>query len=57
MDKKLTIGMATYDDYDGVFFTIQSLRMHHRICNTDAVQFVVMTQTQVVLTAKKSKPS
>ena len=42
MDKKLTIGMATYDDYDGVFFTIQSLRMHHRICNTDAVQFVVM---------------
>lgn len=28
---KLTISMSTYDDYDGVFFTIQSLRMHHRL--------------------------
>lgn len=26
---KLTIGMATYDDYDGVYFTVQSLRLHH----------------------------
>lgn len=26
---KLTIGMCTYDDFDGVFFTIQSLRMYH----------------------------
>jgi hypothetical protein len=42
MDKKLTIGMATYDDFDGVFFTIQSLRMYHRICNTDEVEFVVI---------------
>ncbi len=25
----LTIGMATYDDYDGVYFSIQSIRMHH----------------------------
>jgi glycosyltransferase involved in cell wall biosynthesis len=24
---KLTIGMATYDDYDGVYFSIQALRM------------------------------
>ena len=29
MNKKLTIGMATYDDYDGVYFTIQSLRLYH----------------------------
>ncbi len=42
MDKLLTIGMATYDDYDGVFFTIQSLRMHHPICQTDMVEFVVI---------------
>lgn len=28
---KLTISMSTYDDYDGVFFTIQSLRMHHSL--------------------------
>lgn len=27
--KKLTVGMATYDDYDGVYFTLQSMRLHH----------------------------
>jgi hypothetical protein len=26
---KLTVGMATYDDYDGVYFTIQALRLYH----------------------------
>ena len=26
----LTIGMATYDDFHGVYFSIQSLRMHHK---------------------------
>jgi len=41
--KKLTIGMATYDDYDGVFFSIQSLRMYHPICaDKDAVEFIVL---------------
>lgn len=34
--------MATYDDFDGVYFTIQSLRMHHEMCNTDHVEFVVL---------------
>ena len=29
MDLKLTIGMATYDDYNGVFFSVQALRMYH----------------------------
>jgi hypothetical protein len=42
MDKLLTIGMATYDDYDGVFFSIQSLRMFHDICGTDQVEFIVL---------------
>lgn len=42
MSKLLTIGMATYDDFDGVFFTIQSLRMYHEICNTSDVEFVVL---------------
>lgn len=42
MNKLLTIGMATYDDYDGVFFSIQSLRMFHNICNTSDVEFVVL---------------
>lgn len=27
--KKLTIGMATYDDFDGVYFSVQALRMYH----------------------------
>jgi glycosyltransferase involved in cell wall biosynthesis len=27
--KKLTIGMPTYDDYDGVYFSVQALRMYH----------------------------
>lgn len=27
--KKLSIGMSVYDDYDGAYFTVQSLRMHH----------------------------
>ena len=41
-EKLLTIGMATYDDYDGVYFTIQSLRLHHPICQTKDVEFVVI---------------
>lgn len=27
--RKLTIGMATYDDYDGVYFSLQAIRMYH----------------------------
>ena len=27
--RKLTIGMSTYDDYDGVYFTLQALRLYH----------------------------
>src|ERR1700682_3115278 len=27
--KKITIGMATYDDYDGVYFTLQAIRRDH----------------------------
>ena len=27
--KKLTVGMATYDDFDGVFFSVQAIRMYH----------------------------
>ena len=27
--RKMTIGMATYDDYDGVYFSVQALRMYH----------------------------
>jgi glycosyltransferase involved in cell wall biosynthesis len=31
----LTIGMATYNDFDGVFFTIQALRMYQDLDDTE----------------------
>jgi hypothetical protein len=40
--KLLTIGMSTYDDFDGVYFSIQALRMYHEICSTDDVEIVVI---------------
>jgi UDP-glucose-4-epimerase GalE len=39
--KKLTIGMATYDDYDGVYFTLQGIRLYHPDILSD-VEFVVV---------------
>ncbi|HEV2310466.1 MAG TPA: hypothetical protein VGU73_08075, partial [Acidimicrobiia bacterium] len=27
--RTLCIGMATYDDYDGVYFSVQALRLYH----------------------------
>jgi hypothetical protein len=30
VNRKLTIGMAMYDDFQGVYFTVQDLRIHHR---------------------------
>ncbi|GLQ35829.1 hypothetical protein GCM10007939_21120 [Amylibacter marinus] len=38
---KLTIGMATYDDYDGVYFSIQAMRLYHPEV-LDHVEFVVI---------------
>lgn len=37
----LTIGMATFDDYDGVYFTLTSLRLHHPAC-LDDTEFLVV---------------
>ena len=37
--RKLTIGICNYDDYDGLFFTIQSIRMHHAEV-LDDIEFV-----------------
>ena len=31
----LTIGMATYDDFDGVYFTIQALRLYQDLADTE----------------------
>ena len=39
--RKLTIGMATHDDYDGLFFSIQSIRMHHKEI-LDDIEFVII---------------
>lgn len=38
---KLTIGMCTHDDFDGVWFTIQSIRMYHSEV-IDDINFVVV---------------
>lgn len=37
----LTIGMSTYDDFDGVYFTIQSIRLHHQEI-LDRLSFIVI---------------
>ncbi len=31
----LTIGMATYNDFDGVYFTIEALRLYHDLSDTE----------------------
>lgn len=31
----LTIGMSTYDDFDGVYFTLQALRMYHDLADVE----------------------
>ena len=39
--RKLTIGMATHDDYDGLYFSIQAIRMFHKEI-LDEVEFVIV---------------
>ncbi len=39
--KKLCIGMATYDDYDGVYFSAQAIRLYHPEI-TDDTQILVL---------------
>lgn len=39
--RKLTIGMAVHDDLDGIYFTIQALRMYHPEIMDD-IEFVVI---------------
>jgi GT2 family glycosyltransferase len=38
---KLTIGMATFDDYDGVYFSVQAIRLFHPEILND-VEFVII---------------
>ena len=39
--RRITIGMATYDDYDGVYFSIQSLRFNNPWLD-QAAEFIVV---------------
>jgi glycosyltransferase involved in cell wall biosynthesis len=39
--RSLTIGMATYDDFDGVYFTIQSIRLFHKEV-LDNIEFIIV---------------
>lgn len=39
--RRLTVGMATYDDYDGVYFTVQALVLYHREVLADTEIVVV----------------
>jgi len=39
--EKLTIGTCVYDDYEGLYFTIQSLRLHHKEV-LDRLEFVII---------------
>jgi len=41
-EKLLTIGMATYDDYDGIYFTIQALRMFHLKGREKDVELIII---------------
>lgn len=40
--KKLTIGIPTHNDYDGLYFTIMALKLYHPFVQTDEVEFVVI---------------
>jgi len=39
--RKLTIGFTTYDDFNGVYFTIQALRMYHSEVIND-IEFIII---------------
>jgi hypothetical protein len=45
MTKKLTIGMAHYDDFDGVYFTIQALQLYH---NSPDIEFLVVDNKPII---------
>lgn len=34
---KLTIGMATYDDFDGVYFSLNALRLYHNVADIEYI--------------------
>ena len=52
--KKLCIGMATYDDYDGVYFTIQAIRLYHPEI-IDELEFLIIDNHPTGICAQELK--
>jgi glycosyltransferase involved in cell wall biosynthesis len=52
--KKLTIGMATYDDFDGVYFSVQAIRLYHSEV-ADKIEILVVDNHPDGLCAKALK--
>jgi glycosyltransferase involved in cell wall biosynthesis len=42
MSKLLTIGMATYDDFDGVYFSVQALLAYHEIAKSSDTEIIII---------------
>jgi hypothetical protein len=42
MSKLLSIGMSTYDDFDGVYFSVQALRSYHKILNDIDYEIIII---------------
>ena len=40
--KLLTVGMATYDDFDGAYFSIQGLKLYHDIFSSNDAEILVI---------------
>lgn len=54
-EKKLTIGMCTYDDFHGVYFSVQALRMYHNIVNTNDTEIIVVDNNPSSKHGKETK--
>lgn len=52
--RKLTIGIATHDDYDGLYFTIQSIRLFHPEVLED-VEFVIIDNNPTSIHGKSAQ--
>ena len=56
MSKKLTIGMSTYDDYDGVYFSIQALKLYQLNGIENDVEIIVIDNNPESKHGKEVKP-
>jgi hypothetical protein len=53
-EARLTIGMATYDDYDGVYFSLQAMRLYHSDVSEDC-EFLVIDNNPTGVCAEHLK--